>query len=241
MNTLLLLVVGLGLTIWLGWTAFVRFGVKEPTYTVLERPAGFELRQYEPYIVAYTDVEGTHSEALNSGFRILAGYIFGGNTKKESIAMTAPVMEGGETSEKIAMTVPVMEREATSEKIAMTAPVLEGEATPEKITMTTPVTEEVIGTKRRVSFVMPKNYTLESLPTPNDARVQFLEVPAKKYAVLRFGWYATEPRVTEKKSELLELVTSAGMTPRGEPIYAGYNDPWSFPLLIRNEILIEVD
>jgi hypothetical protein len=225
MNTIALLVAGILLVVWLGWTAFVRFGVKEPAYIVLERPAGFELRQYEPYIIAYTDVRGSHSEALNSGFRILAGYIFGGNTKKESIAMTAPVMEGGENSEKIAMTVPVMESEAVSEKIAMTAP----------------VTEEVIDNMRRISFVMPKQYTLESLPTPNDARVQFLEVPAKKYAVLRFGWYATEPRVTEKKSVLLELLKSAGVTPRGEPIYAGYNDPWSFPLLIRNEILVEVE
>jgi hypothetical protein len=238
-NTTLLLVLGLLLVVWLGWTAYVRFGVKEPAYTVLERPAGFEIRQYEPYIVAYTDVQGTHSEALNSGFRILAGYIFGGNTKKESIAMTAPVMEGGETSEKIVMTVPVME--TASEKIAMTVPVMEEEATPEKIAMTAPVTEETVGDMRRISFVMPKQYTLESLPTPNDARVQFLEVPAKKYAALRFGWYATEPRVTEKKSALLELMKSAGVMPRGEPIYAGYNDPWSFPLLMRNEILVEVE
>jgi len=42
---------------------------------------------------------------LNNGFSIVAGYIFGGNTKKESISMTAPVVA---TSESISMTAPVI-------------------------------------------------------------------------------------------------------------------------------------
>ena len=47
--------------------------------------------------------------ALNSGFRQLAGYIFGGNTSKSSIKMTIPVMDTIKTSESIAMTAPVMD------------------------------------------------------------------------------------------------------------------------------------
>jgi len=204
-----LIVLGLLLIAWLGWTAYVRLGVKEPSYTVLEKKDGYEIRQYEPYIVAYTDVDGSYRDALTQGFRIVANYIFGGNTKKESIAMTTPVMETEALSEKIAMTVPV--------------------------------TEETIGEKRRISFVMPAEYTLETLPTPNDERVQLAQVLAKKYAVLRFGWYPTEKRVEAHKAQLVELVQKSGLNTRGEPIFAGYNDPWSFPLLFRNEILIEIE
>ena len=44
---------------------------------------------------------------MNSGFSIVAGYIFGGNTQQQKIAMTAPVVENP-ASQKIAMTAPVM-------------------------------------------------------------------------------------------------------------------------------------
>ena len=79
--------------------------IEEPSYTVLERRVGYEIRQYDSYIVAETEITGTYEEALGGGFRLIADYIFGNNTSKTSISMTAPVLET--TSEKIAMTVPV--------------------------------------------------------------------------------------------------------------------------------------
>jgi hypothetical protein len=62
--------------------------------------------------------------ALNSGFRQLAGYIFGGNTAKSSISMTVPVMDTVKTSESIAMTTPVMDTVSNSGKhiVAFTMP-----------------------------------------------------------------------------------------------------------------------
>jgi len=79
--------------------------LEEPSYTVIEQFDGYEIRQYSPYIVAETQVDGNYERALNQGFRQIADYIFGNNTTKESIAMTTPVLE--QRSEKIAMTVPV--------------------------------------------------------------------------------------------------------------------------------------
>jgi hypothetical protein len=79
--------------------------IEEPSYTVLERRVGYEIRQYDSYIVAETEITGTYREALGGGFGLIADYIFGNNTSKTSISMTAPVLET--TSEKIAMTVPV--------------------------------------------------------------------------------------------------------------------------------------
>lgn len=80
--------------------------IEKAKYTVLEKESGFELRQYAPQIVAETVVEGDFETVGNEGFRRLYDYISGNNRKKQSIAMTAPVAQVGD-SEKIAMTAPV--------------------------------------------------------------------------------------------------------------------------------------
>ena len=94
------------LGIWAIGSYLVIKNLEEPSYTVLEKRNGYEIRQYDPYIIAETQVTGSYSDALNEGFRVVADYIFGNNTSKESISMTTPVLE--ESSEKIAMTTPVI-------------------------------------------------------------------------------------------------------------------------------------
>ena len=80
--------------------------IEKAKYTVLEKEDDFEIRQYDPQIVAETFVAGDLKEVGNEGFRRLYAYISGENMKKQSISMTAPV--GQETgSQKIAMTAPV--------------------------------------------------------------------------------------------------------------------------------------
>ena len=82
--------------------------IESPSYKVLKHDGKFELRQYSGYITANVRVESAnHNDAGNRAFGYLADYIFGNNTVKGSIAMTAPVTTQKETSEKIAMTVPV--------------------------------------------------------------------------------------------------------------------------------------
>lgn len=93
--------------LWSVWGYFTS-RVENTEYSVLEKKSGYEIRLYPSHIVAQTTVKGSYGEALNEGFRIVAGYIFGGNTKKQSIAMTAPVVEKKTESESIAMTAPVM-------------------------------------------------------------------------------------------------------------------------------------
>ena len=64
--------------------------VKEPTYKVIKKEGDIEIREYGTYVVAKTSIsKDTNSD--NNMFRTLASYIFGGNKKNESIAMTAPV------------------------------------------------------------------------------------------------------------------------------------------------------
>lgn len=94
------------LVIWTIGSYMVVRNLEQPSYTMIEKKNGYEIRKYDSYIIAETTVTGNYSEALNEGFGVIADYIFGNNTTKSSIAMTAPVLEN--KSESIAMTAPVI-------------------------------------------------------------------------------------------------------------------------------------
>ena len=85
--------------------------IEEAPYSVLKTVGDFELRQYEPTIVAETYVDGDFEKVGSEGFRRLVAYIGGKNRKNMSIAMTAPVTQNVE-SEKIAMTAPVSQEQS---------------------------------------------------------------------------------------------------------------------------------
>jgi hypothetical protein len=80
--------------------------VEEPPFIRRRLTDDVEIRQYGPRIAAETTVVDDQDRALSTGFRRLAGYIFGGNHRDTQIAMTAPVsqQQGGQD---IAMTAPV--------------------------------------------------------------------------------------------------------------------------------------
>ena len=80
-------------------------GYETPQYVVVAQEGSIEVRDYQPALMAQVQVQASQSAALREGFRILAGYIFGGNVSADTIAMTSPVTQTA--SEKIAMTSPV--------------------------------------------------------------------------------------------------------------------------------------
>lgn len=84
---------------------------EEPKYKLIKKEKNFEIREYEPIIVAEVKTEGNYEESSRKGFNKLAKYIFGENKKKEKIAMTAPVFQETK-SEKISMTAPVFQEES---------------------------------------------------------------------------------------------------------------------------------
>jgi hypothetical protein len=182
---------------------------EEPAYAVLERSGNFELRRYDPMIVAETLVSGSMDDASGSGFRLIADYIFGNNT--------VPNGSNG--------------------KISMTAPVTMS-AQSEEISMTAPVSMERSAGKWRVHFVMPSEYTLDTLPRPNNPAVTLREVPANNYAVIRFSGLAGENKVAAKAAELKAWLEGRGIEPLGNPELARYNPPWTLPFLRRNEVMI---
>jgi hypothetical protein len=197
------------MALWSLW-GFIGSRVEQADYTVVRKMNGYEIREYPAHIVAQAAVPGSYGDALSDGFRIVAGYIFGGNTKKESIAMTAPVVaqQGGNTSERIAMTAPVVAAAA--------------------------------GDSLVISFGMPRSYTLETLPKPNDPRVKIVMIPARKYAVMRFSWCRSDARIKNRQDKLLSALARDKVVARGRMAYAGYNAPWTPPWMNRHEVLVEI-
>ena len=65
--------------------------IEQPKFEVVGQIGDVEIRKYPSQLVARTLVSGEFSEVSNQGFRVLAGYIFGGNVEEQKIAMTAPV------------------------------------------------------------------------------------------------------------------------------------------------------
>jgi hypothetical protein len=68
-------------------------GYEMPPYAVEWRDGIREIRAYGPHLLAEVRVSGNRSGAIQTGFRTLAGYIFGGNATGEKIAMTVPVAQ----------------------------------------------------------------------------------------------------------------------------------------------------
>ena len=182
--------------------------VEEPAFTQVLREGDFELRDYPALVAAEATVAGDQKEAANKGFRLLAGYIFGANKRRQKIAMTAPVAQ-----------------QAASEKIAMTAPVAQSQT--------------AAGTWV-VRFIMPKAYSLQTLPVPDDARVSLRNIEPARFAVLRFSGLAQSGDVQTRSNELLVRVQSHRLRSIGPVTLAQYNPPWTLWFMRRNEVMVEV-
>ncbi|PPD36062.1 MAG: SOUL heme-binding protein [Methylomonas sp.] len=180
---------------------------EQPKYVLVSKHDDMEIRDYDPMIVAEVEVSGERVLAINDGFRLLAGYIFGGNTPQHKLAMTAPVTQ--QASEKIAMTAPVTQQGGDSGKWV-------------------------------IHFVMPSQYSLATLPKPDNSAVELKAVPSKRYAVIRFSGIAGEQRIQEKQVALEIFLKQQGLEAIAKPVYAFFNPPWTLPFMRRNEVMIEI-
>ncbi len=110
----------------------------------------------------------------------------------------------------------------------------------QKMEMTAPVLQQQHMDKWKVRFVMPKKYSLETLPKPNFKEVILIQLPATRFAVIRFTGLADDENIKRHTDELKAYIISNKMKPIGEPILAFYNPPWTLPFLRRNEIMLEI-
>jgi len=199
------------ITFFLFLISHTAMAIEEPAYVSIEKKDTFEIREYQPKLIAQVLVNGTFDNASSKGFRLLADFIFGNNKTNDG-------------AKKIEMTAPVVSRDA-SEKIEMTAPVL----------------SEEVEKGWYISFNMPKQFTKETLPIPNNSEVKIIEMPAEKYAVITFSGLVREKKYTEMLNLLHIEMKTRNLEPKGPVILARYNPPWTLPFLRRNELMFRFE
>lgn len=186
--------------------------LEKPSYRVVETHDDFEVREYPSYVVAETEVEGQQTEVGNEAFSRLGGYIFGKNRGERKLAMTAPVAQAP----------------AEGLRLAMTAPVAQSEVS------------RGVGRAWVVQFMMPSQYTLDTLPEPRDSRVTLRALPPRRCAALRYSGTWSQANYDAQLARLRAGLQRQGLTPKGEPVWARYDPPYTPWFLRTNEILIEV-
>ena len=184
---------------------------EEPEFKLISEEGEFQIREYEPKIIAQVEVEGDFDEASSRGFKLLADYIFGNN-----------LLDG------------------ISKKISMTTPV---EMTPlaENLLMTSSVMDDQINNKWSINFVMPQEYSLDTLPKPNNSQVNIIEVPKEKYAVIVFSGLVRDTSYAEKAELLSNYLEENSFKQQGAIKIARYNPPWTLPFFRRNELMVRID
>lgn len=77
-------------------------------YKVIQEEEGFEIRFYPGVVMAkISSTSKSYKDLGSSGFRKLAGYIFGGNSENKQISMTSPVhMDIGDSVSTMAFVMP---------------------------------------------------------------------------------------------------------------------------------------
>jgi len=124
--------------------------------------------------------------------------------------------------------------------IAMTAPVSQ-ERRSEKIAMTAPVGQRASGAGWAVSFMMPAEYTMDTIPQPKDPAVVIREVPARRVAAIRYSGFWSEEKYQKHLQELRSWIKHNELEAGGDPVWARYNAPFTPWFMRRNEILIPLN
>ena len=182
---------------------------EEPKYELIEKSGKLELRQYQPMLIAEVLVDGNMDQASGIGFRLIADYIFGNNITKAG----------------------------NSQKIKMTAPVTI-EPRSEEISMTIPISLKKNSGRWQVSFVMPRKYTLDTIPLPNNKQIMLRKIPARKVAILEFSGFVNEKNTASRAQELLKWMDKKNLISTGSIELSRYDPPWTLPFLRRNEISV---
>jgi hypothetical protein len=117
-----------------------------------------------------------------------------------------------------------------------------GNEAEQKIKMTTPVFMPATGEGQtgEMQFVVPADVASSGAPSPSDPSVKLSKMSGGKFAVLKYsGRNGLEDR-RKKLAELRAILAAQGLAPVGNPVYAGYDPPWTPGPVRRNEVLLRL-
>ena len=109
----------------------------------------------------------------------------------------------------------------------------------EKIAMTSPVAMSLKDSTTML-FLVPKKYTKDNLPTPNDSSIEFKNIPEKKVAAISFGGWANDSKIASFKKKLIDVLDSKGIQYTDNFYFLGYNAPMEV-FHRKNEIIVELE
>ena len=111
----------------------------------------------------------------------------------------------------------------------------------QKIAMTAPVLQEPAGEDiHMVSFVMPSDFDIETIPAPSSQRVSIVPVHEHFAAAIKFSGSWNSQRFAGKGEELLAAVKSAGLETNGSIYWARFDPPFKPGFMKHNEVLIKI-
>ncbi|MBO6767786.1 MAG: heme-binding protein [Erythrobacter sp.] len=125
------------------------------------------------------------------------------------------------------------------ETIAMTSPVMQDQD--EKIAMTAPVLQDGGDAARswRTRFVMPAQYTMETLPIPPED-ITLTDLPERRIAAVRFPGNGSNEDLAENEARLRDWIGQQGLEITGPAEFAYYDAPSVPSPLRRNEVMFPV-
>ncbi len=111
----------------------------------------------------------------------------------------------------------------------------------QKIAMTTPVFMASSDTNATMAFVLPAKLKADAVPQPSDASVAVRELPAGRFAVLRYSGGRNAKKEADSLERLKTWMTSEALGASSSPVFAYFDPPWTPAFLRRNEVMLRTE
>ncbi|WNB18621.1 heme-binding protein [Marivirga arenosa] len=109
----------------------------------------------------------------------------------------------------------------------------------ESIAMTSPVSMS-LEDSMTMMFLVPKKYSKEDLPQPNNTKIEFRQEPNRKVAAIKFGGWANDRKIKKYREKLMEALDKEGIQYSNHFYFFGYNAPFEV-FNRKNEIIVDLN
>lgn len=111
----------------------------------------------------------------------------------------------------------------------------------QKIAMTTPVFMSGSATNLTMAFVLPAKINTAAVPKPVDGALTVRELPAGRFAVLRYSGGRNAKNESETVARLQSWLERERLTALSGPVYGYFDPPWTPSFLRRNEVMLRTE